>query len=453
MKKIIIALSLVLTFFSCQESFLDIPPATGLTNDKLVDLSAMRGLINGAYSLTRGGQGVPYCGESSLYATAMVRDVVVRNNTNFPQFFDHLVANDLGMFVRAYRILNGLNTIAEKDLSVMEGTDAQRQAVLGDMHFLRALIYFDLNNYFELPSTGYSVPLLLKPLGVDEKVSCSKIVDVRDAIEKDIEQARLNFKNNVSGVSNYQAATALAARIYFFHRKYDKAYAMADEVIKTGNFILEADVMKPFTPPGSSRENIFSFKFNAGDNANPRPTSNLRNAYQPNEATGSLSLNPDGVLSKLMKADPKDARWGFYTEKPGITYINGKYSSDQMDMIYIRLAEMYLTRAESNIMNNNTVGQQDVDDINKLRSRANPATVLTSIPVKNAALDTLYNDRTKELAIELGDHYLNTRRLQKGIVKTAKEGGGIKPYSQYADLLAFPFPLNEINIHQLTRKP
>lgn len=452
MKKIILSL-LILTFISCSDDFLDIPPATGLTDDKLVDLTAMRALINGAYSLTRGNQGVPFCGESSLYGTTMVRDVVVRNNNNYPQFFDHLLANDIGYFVRGYRILNTLNTIAVKDLSIMDGTEVQKKAILGDMHFLRALIYFDLNNYFELSSTGYSVPLLLKPLGVDEKISSSKAEEVRKAIEEDIEQARLNFQNNVGGVANYQAATALAARIYFFHKKYDKAYKMADEVIKTGNFIIESDVKAPFNPPGTSRENIFSFKFNAGDNANPRPTTSLRNAYQPNETTGSLSLNPNGVLSRLMNADLQDKRWSFYTVKPNITYINGKYSSDQMDMIYIRLAEMYLTRAESNIMNNNIVSQQDVDDINILRFRANPSTILTFIPEKNAALDTLYNDRTKELAIELGDHYLNTRRLQKGIIKTVQEGVGIKPYSEYADLLAFPFPLNEIQIHGLNRKP
>lgn len=452
MKNIILSL-IILTFISCSDDFLDIPPATGRTDDKLVDLTSMTALINGAYSLTRGNQGVPFCGESSLYATTIVRDVVVRNNNNYPQFFDHLLANDLGYFVRGYRILNALNTLAVKDLSIMEGTDDQKKAVLGDMHFLRALIYFDLNNYFELPSTGYSVPLLLKPLGVDEKISCSKTEEVRNAIEEDIEQARLNFQNNVSGIANYQAATALAARIYFFHKKYDKAYEMADKVIKTGNFIIESDVKAPFNPFGTSRENIFSFKFNAGDNANPRPTTSLRNAYQPEETTGSLSLNPNGVLSKLMNADLQDNRWIFYTVQPNITYIDGKYSSDQMDMIYIRLAEMYLTRAESNIMNNNNVSQQDVDDINILRSRANSSTILTSIPEKNATLDTLYNDRTKELAIEVGDHYLNTRRLQKGIVKTAQEGVGIKPYSEYADLLAFPFPLNEIQIHGLNRIP
>ena len=77
--------------------------------------------------------------------------------------------------------------------------------------------------------------------------------------------------------------------------------------------------------------------------------------------------------------------------------------------------------------------------------------LLKDVLSKQAALDTIYNDRTRELAIEMGDHYLNVKRLQKGIIKTAQEGGGIKPYSEYADLLTFPFPENEVKIYGLSR--
>lgn len=114
---------------------------------------------------------------------------------------------------------------------------------------------------------------------------------------------------------------------------------------------------------------------------------------------------------------------------------------------------MYLTRAEANIMKNNSVSQKDVDDINILRKRADPTTVLASIPSKLNALNILFDDRTKELAFELGDHYLNVKRLEKGIIKTAKEGGGLQPYSEYSALLVFPFPDDEIKIHGLTRTP
>ena len=433
---------------SCKKDFLDIPPVTGLTDDKLIDLPAMKALIDGAYATERG-----YAWTSTVAAALMVRDVKVDNNVNYPQFFDHQIANDFGLFVNSYTVLGLLNTVAVSDVQKMAGTKKEKDAIMGDMHFLRALIYFDLNNYFQLPSTGYSVPLVKAPIGVNDKVSTAKTVDVMNFIEEDIEAARTNFKD-VSGVANYHAATALAARIYFFHKKYDKAYQMANEVINSGKYIIENNVSAPFTPNAASRENIFSFVFKASDGAGYlAPTLNLFTAYQSNN-NGFLSLYPPGELAQLKNGDPNDARvQAFYYTLPNITYIDYKYQTDQMDFPYIRLAEMYLTRAEANIIKNNAVSQQDVDDVNMLRRRANPATILNNIPSVNETLDIIYNDRTKEMAIELGDHYLNVRRLQRGIVKIPSEGVGLKPYSEYADLLAFPFPQKEIGIYGLTRRP
>lgn len=239
----------------------------------------------------------------------------------------------------------------------------------------------------------------------------------------------------------------------FYFKNYAMAYQLANELISANKYTLSSNVTGPFSPAGNSSENIFVFEYNAGDGPvdNVSPTRNLYNAYQANQAKGFLSLNKEGILSQLMFKNIKDARKAFYTVQPNITYINGKYSTTRMDLPYIRLAEMYLTRAESDIMVNNAVSQQDVQDINILRNRADATTVLTTIPSKDAALDTIFNDRTKELAIELSDHFLNVKRLQKGIIKTPEEGGGIKSYSEYVNLLVFPFPQNEIEIHGLTR--
>ncbi len=451
MKKIIISSLILMTLLSCKKSFLEIPPVTGLTADKLVDLPAMKALINGAYGWVRGQGGVTYMSFTPIYGSLMVREVVSRNSTNYPQFFDHKINSDLGFMDRAYKILNELNTVAVKDVMSMPGTDLQKKAILGDMSFMRALVYFDLNNYYELPSTGNTVPLLQIPVTPTDKVTVSRAIDVRNAIEADIELARTNFTNNTLGVSNYLAATALAARIYFYHKKYDKAYEMANEVITKGGFIIESNVKAPFTPGVPSKENIFTFKYVAGDNASTFPASDLFNKFRAVQALGSLSLNPDGALSKLMNADPKDARWTFYKVDPTITYINGKYSTDQMDVALVRLPEMYLTRAESNVMKNNAVSSQDTADINRIRFRANPASVLKFMPSTSAILDTLFNDRTKELAVENGDQFINVKRLKKGIVKTTQEGTGLKLYSEYADLLVMPFQATEIAIYGLVR--
>jgi hypothetical protein len=270
-------------------------------------------------------------------------------------------------------------------------------------------------------------------------------------IEEDIELARNYFKE-VSGVANYNAATALAARIYFFHQNYELAFARANEVISQGPYIIEPDVATPFVPGGSSREIIFTIKYNSTDNQSP--TDRIAEAYKASETVGFYILNPAGEAAQLVLSDTSDNRYkAFYSVDGDVTYIDGKYPTDQMDYIYLRLAEIYLIRAEANIMVNNSVSQQDVDDINILRQRANPESVLTAVPTVAEALEILFGDRTRELAFELGDHYLNVRRLEKGIIRTPEEGTGMKPYSEYSDLLVFPFPEREVAIHDLNRNP
>lgn len=449
MNKYIFKLTIVIILFTGCEDFLDNPPAVGLSNDKLVDIPSMQALIYGAYSQTRG-----YIAQYSLYSSAMVRDINIRNRAEYEQFYDHLLSTNMTSWVynSSYSALGLINTVAVSDVDNMEGTDEEKSSILGDMHFLRAMIYFELNNYFTLPSTGYSVPLVKEPIGVNDRVSTTTSENIKNSVEEDIERARQYFDEE-PGVGNYYTATALAARIYFYHEKYELAYQRANEVITEGNYIIEDDVADAFVPGKSSRENIFSFVFNSADGIGTSPTQNLFTSYQADDSRGWYSLNLDGELAQFMLADTTDARYSaFFTETEAHTYIDGKYSTDQMDFHYIRLPEMYLIRAEANIRANNSVSQQDVNDINILKERSNPSTVLNSIPSLEEMLNIIFIERTKELAIELGDHFLNVRRLEKPIIEKEEEGGGLKPFNEYNNLLVFPFPESEVEIHGLTRE-
>ena len=102
--------------------------------------------------------------------------------------------------------------------------------------------------------------------------------------------------------------------------------------------------------------------------------------------------------------------------KDGVVYTDGKYPNNNVDYIGIRLAEMYLTRAESNIMVNNTVAAQDVSDVNAVKNRAGASDVVSGTPGKSAMLEIIFNERSKELYNETGDRFFNSRRLQKSIV-------------------------------------
>lgn len=305
-----------------------------------------------------------------------------------------------------------------------------------------------MNNYFTLNSSGNTVPLVLNVLGVNDRVTVAKSSDVQAQIELDIEQARSYF-SSTSGVSNYEAATALAARIYFYHEKYDLAYQRAHEVIEAAKYALEAEVISPFSAGSGSSEVIFAIKYNATEGWPGAAQINFE-SFQADKDLGITSLNPNSLLAQLKAADPDDKRHSeLYSEADGLVFANGKFPSNQTDYIYLRYSEILLTRAEANIMRNNTVSSQDVADINTVKNRAEAADVISGIPNVTDALETLFNERSKELCFEHGDRLLNTRRREKGIINEA--GTGDISYSDYVNRLVFPFPLTEIQIHDLVR--
>ena len=75
MKRIISICIVVIAISSCSKEFLNVPPATGLSDDKLVDIPSMKALINGAYSTEKGAAAI-----TTRIAAILVRDVVVKND-------------------------------------------------------------------------------------------------------------------------------------------------------------------------------------------------------------------------------------------------------------------------------------------------------------------------------------------------------------------------------------
>ena len=109
------------------------------------------------------------------------------------------------------------------------------------------------------------------------------------------------------------------------------------------------------------------------------------------------------------------------TEKDGVVYTDGKYPNNNVDYIGIRLAEMYLAEAESNIMvKNNTVSAQDVSDVNTVKNRAGTSDVVSGTPGKSAMLEIIFNERSEDSTMKWRPVF-NTRELQKSIVNESGE--------------------------------
>jgi hypothetical protein len=101
----------------------------------------------------------------------------------------------------------------------------------------------------------------------------------------------------------------------------------------------------------------------------------------------------------------------------------------------VRLAEMYLTRAECNIRLNTTVGAAPLADLNRIRSRANLS------PLTVATIAAALQERRIELAHE-GARIHDIKRLGLSVV----EGTNTYPFN--STRLIFPIPQREIDINK-----
>ncbi|MDQ6762728.1 MAG: RagB/SusD family nutrient uptake outer membrane protein [Bacteroidota bacterium] len=126
--------------------------------------------------------------------------------------------------------------------------------------------------------------------------------------------------------------------------------------------------------------------------------------------------------------DPADDR---------LNSFNGDGYTTKFDELYgnvhtIRLAEMYLIRAEANFRQGTAVGDKPVNDINVIRNRVN----LPSYTAAQLTLSKILLERRLELAFE-GFALDDLKRLQ----------GSVGNLSWNSPRLIFPIPKRELNVN------
>jgi hypothetical protein len=133
--------------------------------------------------------------------------------------------------------------------------------------------------------------------------------------------------------------------------------------------------------------------------------------------------------SHLTKYEAGDAR-NYFILSGGFNYTR-KHLDRFGDVPIIRLAEMYLTRAEANQRLNTTVGATPLADVNTIRTRAKlPA--LTDV-----TLDQILKERYLELAFE-GHNLFEKRRLKQNLGTIAWN----------SPTLIFPIPQRETDVNK-----
>jgi starch-binding outer membrane protein, SusD/RagB family len=296
-------------------------------------------------------------------------------------------------------------------------TPTIRQDLIGEAKFLRAFFYFYLTNLFgDVPlstTTDYKKNSLL---------SRSPQSAVYDLIIKDLKEASEMLSAEYldgslqpySGLSERlrptkSAAKAMLARVYLYHSDYASAEEEASTVIN--NTIAFSLSTLPETFLMNSTEAIWQLQpVILGHNSEDAWVFNVPSNGL--DDTHPVYLN-DQLLNSFETGDERRKNWIDSVSVLGTTYYYPfKYKSATLNepvteyLMVLRLAELYLIRAEARTQLNDIVGAQS--DLNIIRTRANlPNTTSTDPELMMLAIQ---HERQVELFTEWGHRWLDLKR-------------------------------------------
>lgn len=436
MKRINIILTvavLLLTTMAC-DKYLDLEPSQSISEDFALDTDKnVKNVLIGAYSIFDNAE--LYGGNILTWAELLGGDDEISwegTYTDVRQIFQKQIssanADVRAQWMSAYRTINIVNNV----LSALEVVnEADRNRVEGEALFLRALMYFDLARFYGLPyeagqvNNQLGVPILLEPtrgISEDSKVERSSVEDVYDRVITDLISAasKLPATNTVYATSG--AATALLARVYLQMEDYTSARAASHAVITSGNYTLRPNYASVFNNNNMTSEDIFITMRTSQDRFS------AMTEFWSIPAFGGRDGDIVILDAHLDLYDPADDRRALFFTNAGRIF-TGKWNNQYGPTAVIRLAEMYLIRAEANFMLPDNLGPTPTADINTLAERAG----LGANYYASVTLNDILLERRLELAHE-GHKIHDVRRLKISV--------GARPYN--APELLFPIPFREI---------
>jgi starch-binding outer membrane protein, SusD/RagB family len=326
----------------------------------------------------------------------------------------------------SYKVINTTNNILSA-LAVVK--DADRDRVQGEALFLRGLMYFDLVRFFAdqyqfgVDNSQLGVPLVLNPtqgINAGTFVTRNTVDEIYNQVIADLTLAASKLPKDNDVYASSGAANALLARVYLQKGDYANARDAANSVIASGAYELMPAYADVFNNDNNTTEDIFATQITPQDRF-----SSMTEFFSVPEfggRTGDIDIL-DAHLNLYPAGDQRKALFfiGEGAERCG------KWNNQYGVINLIRLAEMYLIRAESNARLSTSVGASPVADYNVIHTRAGLA------PVAAVTVDDILYERRLELAFE-GFRIHDQRRLHSNVGSLA-----------YNDpKLLFPIPAREL---------
>jgi len=442
----IILSALILFTASCKKSISIDPPINQLSSDLVFkDDASATAALNGIFAnMTIYPEDI-FNGGTALYAGLCADELWYYSPSDKQEFFK----NDIGpsshitiqsnIWTPAYSYIYGANACIEGINASTGLTPAGRSQLMGEAKFIRALSFFYLTNLFgDVPlqrSTDYEINRLM---------ARTPKAEVYQQIEADLKEAEALLPSDYATTERTRpikwAATAMLARLYLYQERWNEAEAKATEVINAPHYILHSNLNDVFL--GTSKEAIWQLK-----PANPsRNTHEARSFIPASASTAPTYLMTSSLIDSFDASDKRFQEWTKQHTFGGQTYrypykykVRGGPGIPITEYCMIlRLAEMYLIRAEARIQQNKlTTGQ---DDLNIIRDRADLAPL--NLSEKGDLLMAVDAERRKELFAELGHRWFDLIRTNRANDVLSLKGPEWAPTDQL-----WPLPQEEINMN------
>lgn len=432
MKKITLYIIFLVSVLNAScEKFLDLKPTDSLLSENAIyDAKTSQAVLNSAYSQLKNYYrnydlilGI-LPGDNVFFGGSQSQNIELDNHA-----FTVTNSAIVGAYQSNYTLINTTNwAISEipkvQDLAL---TQVEKNKLVGEAHFIRALAFFHLVRSWGGVQLQLDPTRDLKSLG---DIPRSSEEETYNQILKDLAQAESLLPADNPSTRNLvqkSIVQAFRAKIHLYAKKYNEIENDANLVLNNPKYQLTEKFEDFFKPPFLSTEAIFELSAtvnNSGVSASP---------WLPSTGTprGSYEFRPAQALISLLENPEIGGDRIALISKRGADYYGNLYHtiSPSINPVYaLRLAELYLIRAEGRVLRSNPDLQGAIADLNRIRERADiPLLALTAN--KGEILQALQDERRVELALE-GDRWFNLVRTEK-----AEEVLGVHP-----NFWKFPIP-------------
>jgi starch-binding outer membrane protein, SusD/RagB family len=464
---------------SCKKDFLDLTPISSVTTDNFYqNANDIKNAVNGVYaSLQLPGIHINnyIFGDIRSDDTQPVASGSVTDQDEFDRFYIRTTNPFiLARWNDSYRSISRCNAVLDR-IGDIDMDDALKSRTIGEMKFIRALIYLHLVRTFG------DVPLVLTEIkDPDEGYEYGRnpTAEVYAQIEKDLTDATgvlpVSYTGADIGRATQGAAKSLLGKVFLTQKKFSEAAARLKEVIASNAYALlpnYADVFRPANK--NNKESVFEVQFKSGGvgegnpwpnsfspensgnaviafggDGNNQPSLDMVNTYEPNDKRKALSLATSYVNSSGVTIQYNFVKK--YYDVPATKNDNGN------NIPVIRFADVLLMYAESL----NETGYQPAGEammyLNEVRARAGlgPKTA-ADVPNQQAFRLAMEQERRGELAFE-GHRWFDLVRTDRAItVLNSKKDQLrlVRPLT--ANDMLFPIPQSQIDINKdkITQNP